>query len=444
MTRDLLFAAMVVAGIAFSHPAHAQDRPFDAAQAAQGKRGIVWDNRPSIVFGEDINIDLKGRAQVDWRRFDPEVDEDQFDVRTLRLGLKGDLTRHFDWEIEREIDETIEEGQIAGKWRFGQWKDVFLNWTTFDAFSIKGGRFKMPFGLEQTTSVSDLDFAYRALGSTKIAPGRDKGVMAYGELFGAALVYEAGVFDDDGDNGELEEFRFVGEGQLGDLEDVGPSVALRVVGEIFRGLPVHDRLKGAEFGIAFTSSNVPEGLNSLQGEEVWGYNFVERVYVNGRRQRLGLQFDWSPGPLGFKSEWMQSREERIGQSNRNADLSDFIGTAWYTSATWIVTGEDKDSDVQPNDPLFGGGIGVVEVGVRYDRLTFESAAKEGPDFTNPRSEHLTPNTDSTLTFGVNWMPIRWVKVVANALRQTFDDVNRAPIVGTAGYWSGLLRLQVAF
>ena len=111
---------------------------------------------------------------------------------------------------------------------------------------------------------------------------------------------------------------------------------------------------------------------------------------------------------------MRSREERIGQSNRNEDLSDFIGTAWYASATWIVTGEDKDSDVTPNNPLFGGGIGVVEIGVRYDQLTFESASKDGPDFTNPRSEHLTPNTDSTLTFGVNWMPIRWVKVVANA------------------------------
>ena len=105
---------------------------------AQDRRGIVWDNRPSIVFGEDINIDLKGRVQLDWRRFDPEVGEDEFDVRTLRIGLKGDLTRHFDWEIEREIDEVLEEGEVEPKWRFGQWKDVFVNWTTFDAFSRQG------------------------------------------------------------------------------------------------------------------------------------------------------------------------------------------------------------------------------------------------------------------------------------------------------------------
>ena len=431
MTRHLFLAAIVLAGIAVSRPAGAQD-----------KRGLIWDNRPSIVLGEDINIDLRGRVQLDWRRFDPEVEEDKFDVRTVRFGLKGDLTKHFDWEIEREIDRAADLEEAVEKWQLGEWKDVFLNWTTFDAFSVKGGRFKMPFGLEQTTSVSDLDFAYRTLGSVKIAPGRDKGVMAYGELLSGSLIYEAGIFDDDGDNGEQEVEQFVLEGQ--DLSDIGPSVAARVVAELFRRLPVHNRLKGAEFGIAYTRSSVPEGLNSLQGEDVWGHNFFDRVYVKGHRQRLGLQFDWSPGPTGFKAEWMRSREQRLGQSNRNEDLSDYIGTAWYTSATWIVTGEDKDSDVTPNNPLFSGGIGVVELGVRYDQLRFESAGKSGVDFTNPRSDHLTPNTDGTLTFGVNWMPVRWVKVVANGLRQTFDDVNRAPIAGTAGYWSGLLRLQVAF
>ena len=413
-----------------------------APAAAQDKRGLVWDNRPSIVFGEDINIDVRGRAQFDGRWFDPDVDEDSYDLRTLRLGLKGQLTRHLDWEIEREIDKAADLEEGIEKWQFGDWKDVYANWTTFEALSVKGGRFKMPFGLEQNTSVSDLDFAYRSRGSVKIAPGRDTGVMAHGELLGGALLYEAGVFDDDGDNGELEAERFI-EGER-ELKDIGPSVAVRVVGELFRGLPVHDRLKGAEFGIAYTRASVPEGLNSLMGEDVWGYNFVERVYVNGTRQRLGLQADWSPESLGFKAEWMRSREERLGQSNRNEDLSDFIGTAWYTSATWIVTGEDKDSDVTPNNPLFGGGIGVVEIGVRYDSLTFESASKAGADFTNPRADHLTPNTDRTLTFGVNWMPIRWVKVVADGIRQSFSDVNRVPVVGTTDYWSGLIRLQVVF
>lgn len=443
MTRHVVLAAALVA--------------LAAPALAQEDRGLVWNNRPSIVFGEDVNIDLKGRVQLDGRWFDPEIGEEKFDLRTVRVGLKGDLTRHFDWEIEREIDELydvgvtedqIELGVVQPRWRFAQWKDVFLNWSTFDVIRVKGGRFKMPFGLEQNTSVSDLDFAYRTLGSTKIAPGRDRGVMAYGELFSGALIYEAGVFDDDGDNGVLEEPRFIVEGE--DLEGLGPSFATRVVAELFRGLPVHDRLKGAEFGVAYTRSYVPEGLNSLRGEDIWGYDFFDPVYVKGNRDRIGLQFDWSPGPTGFRTEWMQSREQRLGQSNRNEDLSDFIGRAWYTSVTWILTGEDKDGDVTPNNPLFQGGFGLFEIGARFDELTFKSAGTEGLAFRNPRADHQLPNTVSTITFGVNWLVNRWVKVVANGFRQTYRDPERAPSVvgqetfGPTEFWSGLLRLQVAF
>ena len=429
MTRPL--AIVVVALSAAVIPAAAQDR-----------RGLVWDDRPSIVLGEDINIDVRGRALLDWRWFDPDVGEDLFDARTIRIGLKGELTRHFDWEIEREIEEVVEELETEPVWGFGQWKDVYLNWTTFDAFRVKSGRFKMPFGLEQNTGVSDTDFAYRTLGSTKIAPGRDMGVMGYGELIDGALIYEAGIFDDDGDNGELETERFVVEGQ--DLEGIGPSYAARVVAEIFRGLPVPDRLKGAEVGVAYTNAFIPEGLNSLRGEDVWGYDFVEPVYVKGRRQRFGFQFDWSPQSFGFRSEWMQSREERQGQGNRNEDLSDFIGQAWYASATWLVTGEDKDSDVEPRRPLFQGGFGAWELGVRYEELTFKSANTSGSPFRNPRADYQLPNTDQVWTLGVNWRVNKWVKMIANAIHQTYEDVERTPVIGVTEFWSGLVRWQVVF
>lgn len=457
MTRSLFLAVTALAALAT--PALAQVSQSDGVQGrqTQDKRGLVWDNRPSIVLGEDINIDLRGRVQFDWRQFDPRRDEEDLDVRTVRVGLKGNLTEHLDWEIEREIDELydadatedqINLGLVEPKWRFGSWKDVFINWTTFDAFSIKGGRFKMPFGLEETTGVSDLDFAYRSLGSNKIAPGRDRGVMLYGEVFGGALVYEAGMFDDDGDNAEFSDEQFVLEGQ--DLQDVGPSYAARVVAEIFRGLPVPDRLKGAEIGIAYTQSEIPEGLNSLFGEDSWGFDFFERVYVQGRRERTGLQFDWSPQSLGFRAEWMQSREQRIRQSTRSADLSDYIGTAWYGSVTWLVTGEDKDSDVTPNNPLFQGGAGAIEIGARYDQLSFESESTDGPAFRNPRSEHLLPNTVRQVTFGANWLVNRWVRVVANAIRQRYEDAERTPRVvgaetfGPTEFWSGVLRLQIVF
>ena len=406
-----------------------------AAQGKKGdKRGFVWNDRPSIVFGKDLSVDLKGRTLLEWRQFNPDIDEDVFHLRTARIGAAGKLTRHFSWEIEREITEQDDKVQ------FGDWKDVALEWKTFDAFSVKGGRFKMPFGLEQTTGVSDLDFAYRALGSTQIAPGRDRGAMVFGEI--GRLKYEAGVFDDDGDNAESNEPQFVEQGV--DLNGVGPSFAVRLTGDLLRVLPV-GRLRNANFGIAYTNSDVPEGLNSLRGESVWGTEkFFERVYVKGRRQRLGAQFDWTPGPVGVKAEWMQSREDRKEQSNRNQDLSDFIATAWYVTGTWFVTGEDKDNNIKVKHPLLKGGVGAIELAVRYDELGFASASKTGTPFTNPRADYLTPNADGVWTFGVNWTTSKWTRVIVNAIHEDFDDPNRTPNPGVSSYWSSLLRLNIVF
>jgi phosphate-selective porin len=203
-------------------------------------------------------------------------------------------------------------------------------------------------------------------------------------------------------------------------------------------------LKSANLGIAYTNSRVPEGLNSLRGEGVWGDDFFDRVYVKGRRQRVGLQFDWTPGPAGLKAEWMQSREQRKEQSNRDEDLSDYIGTAWYVSGTWFVTGEDKDSNVNPRRPLLEGGIGAIELAVRYEELGFRSASTAGTPFANPRSEYLLPNSDKVWTFGVNWLTTQWTRVLLNAIHETFEDEARSPESGTTSFWSGLVRLNIVF
>jgi len=265
--------------------------------------------------------------------------------------------------------------------------------------------------------------------------------MVSGEL--GRFGYEAGVFDDDGDNAVSSEIQFVQEGQ--DLENVGPSFAVRVTGDLFRALPFTGRLRSANVGIAYTNSDVPEGLNSLRGESFWGTeDFFERVYVKGRRQRFGAQFDWSPGPTSLRAEWMQSREERNEQSNRNEDLSDFIANAWYVAGTWLVTGEDKDDDVNARRPLLKGGPGAIELAVRYERLGFESASTQGTPFTNPRADYLLPNSDSVVTFGVNWITSRWTRVIVNAIHEDFEDATRTPVPGTFSFWSGLVRLNIVF
>jgi phosphate-selective porin len=297
--------------------------------------------------------------------------------------------------------------------------------------------------MEQTTGKTSTDFAIRALASSTIAPARDRGVLANGRFFGRTLTYEVGVFERDGDNGALKEAQFVEAGD--EIPQPGPSVAGRVTMAILRPFGAPDAINGMRLGVAYTTADLPEGLNSLRGKSLFGTaNYFDRVYVKGRRQRLGGEFSFSPGPVGIKAEWMQARESRDSQGNRDQDLSDFLSTGWYVSGTWILTGEGKSDEIEPEHPLFQGGIGAVEVGARYDELGFSSARHDGPAFQNPRSDNLIGAKEKVWTFGLNWFANKWVRVTVNGIREEFVDAVDLPVGGITSYWAGLARLQIVF
>lgn len=264
--------------------------------------------------------------------------------------------------------------------------------------------------------------------------------MLHGRFLQRSLTYQVGVFQGDGDNGRLQEPQFV---RSGEAQDVGPSFAGRITATPLR--PLGETFEKLRLGVAYGAADVPEGLNSLRGETVYGTEeFFEPVYVKGRRSRLGTEVVYMPGPVGLSAEWMQAREERRDQGLGDVDLSDVVTTGWYASATWLVTGEDKEDFNKPRRPLWGGGLGAIELGARYEELRFESAEKTGTAFRNPRAEHILANSDKVLTLGVNWFPIRWVRVTANGIRERFEDAPRTPEPGTTEFWSGVLRLQVVF
>jgi phosphate-selective porin OprO/OprP len=403
-------------------------------------RGVFrWRNRPSIQLGP-VRLDIRFKTQLDWRTFDPEIDEDLFDRRSLRGGINGEIGDHFEFQVEHDLYDRFDESSDGKRVFGGDWKDLFVKWRTFRQAEVSVGRFKVPFGREELVSFSDIDFAYRALVSTTIPPARDKGVMVGGRFLRRGLTYEVGIFDDDGDNGRLTEPQFaVG----GAPEDIGPSFAARITGVPMR--PAGEIFETLRLGFALGMADVPEGLNSLRGQSVYGtVDFFEPVYVKGRRTRVGAELSYTPGPFGLNAEWMQAREERKGQGLGDVDLSDFITSGWYVSGTWLITGEDKDGFNNPRNNLFGGGIGAVEVAARLEKLQFESEDKTGPAFRNPRAEHILPNSDTSWSLGINWFPNRWVRLTVNGIREEFDDIRRTPLDNTTVFWSGIGRLQLTF
>lgn len=358
-----------------------------------------------------FTAELVVRTHFDVRDYDPDIDltGGNFVFRRARIALEGTVLEDFEYELDieaRDLDDP--------------WRDVLVNYRRYDALNVQAGRFKMPFGLEQLTSVFALPFIERAMIANTLAPARDEGVMLHGESAGGALTYQTGVFRHDGDNAA-----FAGEG-------ADATWAGRVVLGPFASAQ-GSLLRHARFGVNATIGDVPEGLNGLRGNTLSGYTFFRPVAVSGRRVRFGVDTRWTPGPFLFIAEYNRASDERAALGPGGADLPDVIGDGWYVAGTVVLTGEPTARAIRPRRDFLRGGFGAVEVGARLEQLSFDSDA---PDVLRNRTR--------TATLGVNWYLNRFARVSANATRESIEDPARSPILDRTPVWGAVLRLQFVF
>ena len=128
-------------------------------------------------------------SKADIRKSEAPIrgDEDGgLDIARRRVGIEG-RAGHVDYQVEYEFGVH-------------EWRDVYLDYRQFKPVQVRAGIFKLPFGLEENTSATNLDFIYRARISSRLAPGRDRGVSVHGRVLKNVVSYEAGVFGNDGDN----------------------------------------------------------------------------------------------------------------------------------------------------------------------------------------------------------------------------------------------------
>ena len=388
--------------------------------------------RPRVRIGEWFTLELIAKLQGDLARFDRvvDVDDEEFYWARRRLGIRGELWGRVGFEVERAFGFEEEP-----------WRDVYVNVRASDLFEVRGGKFKVPFGLDNLTSSAGNDFIYRSLATRTLSPGRAIGGMAHGETDRRRFTYAIGVFD--GRDVPSADFFFDDDDLGGDI--FGTTVGGRVTAQPFDAVERLPRgLRNMEFGANAVWSEVPTGPFGFRGRSVFGYEYFERVYVSGDRRRVGADVTMLAGPTSLKAEWLNGWDDRQGQGLADIDLPELFGRGWYVAGTWLLTGEEKEEDVRPSRPFVQSGLGALEVAARYERLTFGSTDDQGePAFANPRAVNLLRNRDDAWTFGLSWILNRWFKLQANAIRESFSDIDRAPILGAPVHWSFVGRFQFA-
>jgi phosphate-selective porin OprO/OprP len=362
----------------------------------------------SIKAGNWLRVDFRARFQGDIRKSEAPIrgDEDGgLDIARRRVGVDGRV-KHIDFQIEYELGARA-------------WRDVYLDYRQFKAVQVRGGVFKVPFGLDESTSATNLDFIYRSRISSRLAPGRDRGLSVHGRVLKNIVTYEAGVFGNDGDNARpSNSARVFG----------ARTMAARILVHPFRASksPMGD----LQIGGAVTSSDVPLGFPAVRARTVFGASFYDSdVWVQGRRQRTGLEARWQPGRMSIQAEYIRLTDERRGQSVEDGDLSPLLAHGWYVSSTYGFTRKRNR-------------FGRVEAAVRYEILSFGSTGRDGALSTSVRADAVLGNSDRVTTLGANWHVNKWVKVQANLIREEIGRPSMGPMPGRAGFWGRAFRLQL--
>ena len=405
------------------------DGEQDDAEAKRAKERatfhFTWKDHPSIEIGRRTHIDFRARVQSEARGAETaheDADDSSPDVARRRIGVAGDIEHLVEFQIERELGDD------------DPWRDVYANYHQFEAVQVQAGKFKLPFSLDENTSVANLDFVYRSLTANQLAPGRDRGVMVHGRLFQRVLRYEIGAFDHDGRNGRTRNAARV----FGEQTVVG-----RLTVQPFRSLK--SEASDLQVGVALTTSDVPLGFSSLRGQTFFQETFFEPDYwVQGQRRRTGVEVRWRPGPFSVKSEYVRVTTERRGQGVDDTDLSPLVATGWYVSGTWAITGENKaDGLSEPRRSFLQGGYGAIELACRVERLTFGSAASGDAPSNSMRADVIVGNANRAMTVGVNWYLNRWGKLQFNAIRESLTNPSQGPRPLQSGFWSRVIRFQLS-
>jgi phosphate-selective porin len=391
--------------------------------SAQEEQQQGWRTGPGAQLRRPgIELRLTGYVQEDFRSFRdyedpngvlPELGQ-EWELRRLRFGVEAKWDR-VSFDFNYDPHDPVEH-----------LKNLFADVKISKALHLTGGLMKLPVSAEWLTGASRIDFIERNLPADLLAPGRDWGVKISGEPIDK-VEYELGVFAGDGRT---------------DVSRADTTVAGRLQATLAKGFVVG--VSGAQGQVHADAPDavlpLPRGLPFRAPS---GFRFYERHFVDGARRRLGADARLYYKAFGLKLEMLDMRQERNGQGSVLDDLPAEASRGWSAGATWLITGGRKTRSMDVEKPIHRGGAGAIELGLRYDTLDVDD---DGPDTgfaaSGSRARNIRPVGGETLTGGLSWWPVYFVRLMANAVVERYDDPLLAPVPGKKGnYVTVLARLQ---
>ena len=281
--------------------AKAANEPVIALSAAKG----LSVKSPA---SDGVELKFKGLVQADSRFFlddDAQQQNDGFLLRRAEPTVEGSWGPLIGFRIQ---------AQLAGD--SATINDANLDLRFDPRATLRIGKFKAPFGLEQLQSSGSLAAIERGLPS-ELTPARDYGLQLQGESGNGALAYAVGVFNGTSDGR--------------DGPSSNPDNEFELVGRVFWEPWKNDAnaLSGLGFGIAGSSGDKHgSGNNVLPRYRTPGqaqfFGYRGDVLADGDHVRWSPQAYWYRNAFGVLGEYVSSTQavalQRLHQQDADRGL----------------------------------------------------------------------------------------------------------------------------
>jgi phosphate-selective porin OprO/OprP len=417
------------------------------------------------------SIQLTGRMHLDYRFNDAyetgRGDDrdtaslaDQFELRRARLGVKGKFANDFKYEIVGNLPGTATI-DVA-----------YLDWAKYDAFQIRTGKFKQPFGLEQLTSSNNIALMERSYVDQTV-PAKKVGFQVMGSPK-AGFTYALSTYQPHdtelniagGDRasgaargtinfaeimGNKEAIMHVGLAALDENYTIATSSSSQTssAGDgVSRGTISSFRSAGRGLNNAFRGQVGGESCSASTTEDNTTWGCTSEFSASVKHRAYGLEGIFATGPFKLVGEYSSGDY----QGNQAANKTSYDTKTYYLEAGWFITGEKYASSYKngvfssfkPNNDfdIDKGNWGAVELlaraeGFEVDNVAFEGSNGRVQGTLNGSSANGVTSGAKTYTGGIRWILNPNVVVKANYAYTRFDnEFKPIDVTGATGVKDG--------